>query len=397
MRKLTSISFVVVTYEDYMNEKKELENLYVNNIKLKIPSSSNLPEISIYDKKTTESLIFTGIKYCLGSGDCVFDFGIYSGIITSLMTKWVGKNGSVYSFDSDKESLENANEIAKANSLENNIKFHRIEISDFTNEENHTRELRSGQIIVYPENISLGEFCNGGKINPKCIKIDFPERELTIIKNLENVLKSSLPHIIVKTYPSKLNSEVYLSGILNILLSLNYLILDITKGDLIDKETVMSSYPSKMLYLLISTKLSEKDYLKHLRENLVLEISKIGKTNNNKIDMFEIKHLANSQKHQEVIEKLSSISPIYLDAEAQYYFAFSLQMTNQNDSEVLSRYEIALRGGFAPFWIYYNRGTLYKKMGDFQHAYEDLKRAHDLDPQNEVVQTLLNSLKSVKP
>ncbi len=232
---------------------------------------------------------------------------------------------------------------------------------DSSSEEKTIRDLKSSQIIVYPENISLGEFCEKEKIKPRCIKIDFPERELIIIKSLENVLKSSLPHIIIKIYPSKSNSEISLSNIMNTLLSLSYLIFDITKGDLIDKEEFMSSYPNKILHLFISTQLSEKDYLKHLRENLSLEISKIGKIDKKQIDTFDVSSLINSQKYHEVIEKLSSIPLFYLDAEAQYYLAFSLQMTNQNDSEVLSRYDLALRRGFAPFWIYYNRGCSIQK------------------------------------
>ncbi len=118
MKKLTSVSLIILICEHDMNEEKELKNLYINNTKLKIPSSlSNLPEISTCDKRAIGSLIFTGIKYCLRSGDCMFDFGISSDIDIILMTKWIGKNGLVHSFDSDERSLKNINDIAKTNNL----------------------------------------------------------------------------------------------------------------------------------------------------------------------------------------------------------------------------------------------------------------------------------------
>jgi len=375
-----------------MNKKKEFRNFHVSNVELTIPSSvSDYLEMS--NENMIESYIFIGSKYCLKSGDRVLDFGVGHGISSALMTKWIGKNGLIHSFDSNEEFLKSANEIAKMNNLENNIEFHNIKVFNSSTTKNNEEDIQLEKITIGTTNQSIEDFCEKNNIIPNCIKIDFPGNEFIIIKNLENLIRCNLPSIIIKTYPSKFNSEILLLNIWNILSSSNYFMFDIINGNIIDKNEFLISNSNKISYLLISTKLSENEYLRHLRENLVLEIRQIKQDNRKQINMFEIRDLASSKKYSEIIEKLSSVSPIHLDGEAQYYLAFSLQMTNQDDSKVLSMYELALRGGFDPFWIYYNRGALYKKMGKFRHAHDDLKRAYDLDSRHEGVQTLLDSLR----
>lgn len=85
-----------------------------------------------------------------------------------------------------------------------------------------------------------------------------------------------------------------------------------------------------------------------------------------------------AHEYEVVIKRLDPLAqacPTF-SAEAQYLLAYSLHATNQGLDEALERYTIALKLGFEPFWVYYNRGALYNTLAQPELACADLKKAH---------------------
>lgn len=79
-------------------------------------------------------------------------------------------------------------------------------------------------------------------------------------------------------------------------------------------------------------------------------------------------------------------------AEAHYYLAFSLQMSNVQYKEAIEHYNLALEYGFEKFWIFYHRGILYLKMNENGKAKNDLKNAYELNSKHEGIQELLKQI-----
>ena len=75
-----------------------------------------------------------------------------------------------------------------------------------------------------------------------------------------------------------------------------------------------------------------------------------------------------------------------------YSSALCLHILGDNLQEALRRYDLAVEQGFDEFWVKYNRGSLYAKLGNTDQAKEDLMRAVELKPEHGGPQQVLQQL-----
>jgi tetratricopeptide (TPR) repeat protein len=80
------------------------------------------------------------------------------------------------------------------------------------------------------------------------------------------------------------------------------------------------------------------------------------------------------------------------DPEWNYLTAFCLQITNREKEKALEYYNKALSLDYNEFWVRYNRGSLYFRLGKIDDAKKDLLRAIDLNPSNEGPKDVLKLL-----
>lgn len=360
-----------MTEASLMDNNDQSRAVKINTISLKIPIHIfpllGLPLGS--DTVSYESEITSSLKSCLRSGDIFFDIWSSYGITTALMSKWVGKQGTVFAFESDRKLIEISKKIFEINNLENNV---RIPDSD-------------------PMNFNFLDFCKDNKIYPNCIKLEISDQKSVNIKAVGALLDVYSPNIVLKVNKSKTSETEETGKFFEHLDEENYSLFDLQLGTILKGYQFVGGTITNTSYFLISKKLSD-EFVKHLKENIIPEIRQSRTVGRAEFDINEIRQLINSQKYLEVIKRISLTSFYGYDAEIQYYLALSLQITNQNDTEVLLLYDAALTGGFDPFWIYYNRSALYHKMGDLQNAVRDLKHAYDLDPNHEGVLTMMKML-----
>jgi tetratricopeptide (TPR) repeat protein len=71
------------------------------------------------------------------------------------------------------------------------------------------------------------------------------------------------------------------------------------------------------------------------------------------------------------------------NAGAHYMMAYTMQALNRDSAAALRHYDETLRLGYASFWVLYNRGSLYLKVGDRRRAMDDLEAATRLNPEHE--------------
>ena len=88
-----------------------------------------------------------------------------------------------------------------------------------------------------------------------------------------------------------------------------------------------------------------------------------------------------------ILDKLLSNKP--QEPEWNYYKAFCSHCLGENLQEAIKHYNIALDSGFDEFWVRYNRGTLFRQLGDMDKAFVDLRRAVDVDSTHEVAHKIL--------
>ena len=93
------------------------------------------------------------------------------------------------------------------------------------------------------------------------------------------------------------------------------------------------------------------------------------------------------QKALSILDKLLSYNP--REPEWNYYKAFCLQHIGQDLNEAVEQYTKALENGYKEFWVRYNRGILYKSMGDLEKAQTDIQRAISIEPAHEGASKIL--------
>jgi polysaccharide pyruvyl transferase CsaB len=92
----------------------------------------------------------------------------------------------------------------------------------------------------------------------------------------------------------------------------------------------------------------------------------------------------------DLLRELGQCSP--RDPEYAYLLAFCLHQLGRDLDEALHLYDRALDLGLAEFWVLYNRGLLFARLGRSAEAMIDLKRATELDPAHEGARTCLETL-----
>jgi glycosyltransferase involved in cell wall biosynthesis/ubiquinone/menaquinone biosynthesis C-methylase UbiE len=97
------------------------------------------------------------------------------------------------------------------------------------------------------------------------------------------------------------------------------------------------------------------------------------------------------EKALPVIEELLKKSPE--DGRLNYFFAFCLHMLNKDLQKSLENYELALKYGFDEFWVRFQRGNLYMKLGDLGKARLDLEGALSLRPWDDSTSRALREIK----
>ena len=106
-----------------------------------------------------------------------------------------------------------------------------------------------------------------------------------------------------------------------------------------------------------------------------------------------VKYFINMKENEKAIPLLKKlVSDFSRDAEYCYYYAFCLHQSNLNTQTALFYYDRALKFGFDEFWVRYNRGHLYMRLGNNELAKYDLKKALELKPNYKIIDDLISKL-----
>ena len=208
---------------------------------------------------------------------------------------------------------------------------------------------------------------------------------------MKNLLELHSPDIVLETHGIGINGiGGSLKKIFDLLDSYGYgyfdmKILQVTYGSVYAK-----TYANSNATVMISKKLNDEKFVQNLKEKIKPKIEQVNIRMSENKKSLETKNLINEKKFQEALEKLENVSLDDDDAEAQYHLAFTLHTMGIKYEEALQRYTIAFEKGFDPFWVYYNRGSLYYILGDLKKAEMDLKKAESLNPKHEGVRTILS-------
>jgi tetratricopeptide (TPR) repeat protein len=75
-----------------------------------------------------------------------------------------------------------------------------------------------------------------------------------------------------------------------------------------------------------------------------------------------------------------------------YDYAFSTHRLRKDLQKALHYYDMALQNGFDEFWVRYNRGILFKELGDLENARVDFQQALTLNPDHNAAQRMLHDI-----
>jgi Flp pilus assembly protein TadD len=99
-----------------------------------------------------------------------------------------------------------------------------------------------------------------------------------------------------------------------------------------------------------------------------------------------------SQYQGAAVQLSDLVTVLPKDSELNYLFALCLHIQNKDLELAMKHYNLALQYGFDEFWVKYNRGSLYAKLGNTEQAKADLMRAVELKPENQGPQQVLQHL-----
>lgn len=98
-------------------------------------------------------------------------------------------------------------------------------------------------------------------------------------------------------------------------------------------------------------------------------------------------------KYEEAILELTVLlNGLPLDSDPYYLMGFCLQATGRDLEEAIQLYGRALELGHDEFWVRYNRGSLYMRLGRIEEARADLARAVELGPKHDGARATLDAL-----
>ena len=391
----------------------------VNGMLITVPESfaGILPVSPSNERFDFETSTFLGLKHSLSEGDIAFDIGSSYGVMTVLMAKLVGKKGLVISFEANPQVIEKATEIIETNRLDN-VKILNLLVGERSGADMDfysvpgTRSVASTANPEILENnpdalkmkiktITIDKFCEENKIIPKCMKIDIEGAEFIAAKGMKKILKAHSPDLIIETHGYEINAiGGSLHELMKMLESYGYDFFDLQQG----KSTTSSEYTllsPNTSTVFASIKLKNNNFLSRLQSDAkeILKDLDAGNEYATKTD-FDVAQLANAEKFPEIIKKLGDLPLDSKNAYEQYYLALALHATGFDYEQALVRYTRCLenlKNEFSPFWVYYNRGSLYHKLGRQNKALEDLEKARDIYPNHSEVKSLLALIKESRP
>lgn len=175
----------------------------------KISQLYSIPQIGEFEKKETDF-----VKKLIKPGDTCFDIGGSFGWYTILLSKLIGRNGEVHSFEPISINYEMLNENVKKN-LCNNVILNQIALDESSGE----RELYvsdigvSGSFELHKHDrsyetslcrtITLDQYCKEHEVsNIDFLKADIEGAELLMIKGGSSTIESTMPIMLVEIQES---------------------------------------------------------------------------------------------------------------------------------------------------------------------------------------------------
>lgn len=195
---------------------------------------------------------FNLIEKYVKNGDVVFDIGSNMGFYTIWFSKFIGNNGSVFSFEPDSKNFSRLKKNIELNNLDNQISANQLAVSDhdgvvkFTtgfDGENHISN--SGETNISEVNsIRLDSFYQLKSITKvSYLKIDVEGFEYAVLKGGEELFNKKIVDIIQLEINSAIeNSATSIEMILQLLKEYNY---TLCKYDIVTNKLVSIDYHSE--------------------------------------------------------------------------------------------------------------------------------------------------------
>ncbi len=391
---------------------KEKATTNVNGIELIVPKSYEgiLPASPYHKLFDFEPNSFMGLKSCLNRDDFAFDIGSSYGVMSALMAKIVGPSGKVFSFEANYDAIEKSKEIISANGLESIIELNNCLVGNYSQKEmdfyvipsfeSVASSISSSILQAHPhavkkkvKTLRIDDFCSSRNVSPKCIKIDTEGAEFIVVSGMKNLIESNFPDLVIETHGHEIESVGgSLKELTDILESHGYGLFDLKEAKKTSGRDFVLKYFNLNSTILASKKLNDEKYVKRLWESLIPFIKEVEEAERGKKEDATLRELVGKGLYNEIINRLRELPLDSRDADKQYYLAFALHVTGLGPKEALARYEKALIEGFQPFWIYYNRASLYHKMGEIEKAKEDLSMAEQYNKTHPGVKALRKEL-----
>lgn len=143
------------------------------------------------------------LKQIVRQGTVAYDIGANSGFYTLALSRLVGDNGQVFSFEPDARSAYYLRRHLRLNKLEN-VTVVQAAISSSTGlvAFNGWKLIQSGPYVV--PSISLDEFIAAGHPAPAFIKMDIEGAEAAALLGARNLLSSTHPDWLMATHSAEL-------------------------------------------------------------------------------------------------------------------------------------------------------------------------------------------------
>jgi len=389
---------------------KRSDTSNINGVRLKVPSSFEgvlpvSPSTKIFD---FEPYSFYGLKTFLDKDYVVFDIGSSYGVMSALISSLIGEGGKVFAFEANSEILNTAEELISANSFNNRVRFHNYVVGNYDQKEidfyvipghNGVASSLNENILNNKEakkvkvpTIKIDNFCEENHIMPNCIKIDVEGAEFIVLDGMRKILEVKSPDIVLETHGLGISGiEGSLKNIFDLLDSYQYLYFDMMSFNIINGKEFTKKYVNSNGTVLVSKKLRDDKFVKFLK-SFRAEILEAEKRVRKYHWLARIRNLTNLKRYDQVITRLEEIPLDSNNPEGHYYFALALHTTGKDYLKALRHYTKALEQGFEPFWVYYNRGSLYNILGETKKAFDDLKNAEKIDPAHKGVKSILSQI-----
>lgn len=358
-----------------------------------------------------ETYPFLGLKLACNKGNTVFDIGCSYGVMSILISKLVGKDGRVVSFEANPPILLEAQELASANNLIGNITFLNKfvgektgPVTDFfaipgpksvaSTKNPKILQVHADAVQTHVDMISIDDFVKETGIVPDLCKIDVEGAEYLVLKGMEHQLtsKSKAVELVIETHGDITIRQMGgdLGTLVNYMEKIGYGMIDLTTCTITSKDEYKDKYGQKIGHIMFSRKLKNHKLAKIIVKKAEAELKSIPPS-----FPHEIQAMIDSSKYREAYEEIKQLLRRYPnDAKLNYYCAFCLHMQKLDLDKALQHYNLALENGFDEYWVKYNRGSLLDELGDTCAASEDISRALELKPGDLGALTILRSIQS---